>query len=634
MKHKKRNGPPDRVRRWQPTRGERDGARAVQLRPLGREALLVALACTTTVTLTSLIFQPLAWWPLAFVCLTPWAVATCRTDRAWLAHWMSFLGGWVFFLINLSWLMPVTGLGYAALAFYLAIYWTMAAWALRVGRRRGISPIWTLPIVWVACEYLRAFVMSGFPWLFVAHSFAGVPAFIQVSDITGAYGVTFIAVMVNGVLTELCLWRWRTPGERPRRVQFVVGTLACVGLVGGNIAYGQIRLGQTDQLREGPTVAVVQEDFPLVSTPPYGAPPSVIFSSYLALGAAAAETQPDLLVFPETVWAATQNKTFVMGDKPSIEDRETYAEWSLGRYCHTVTQAFARGDYASANQALLAFGTSVTLPRLPDGPGNPITLIVGSKSIDLFPEQVYPRMRRYNSALVYNADGEQRDQRYDKRHLVPFGEAVPFRGGSFHWLYRLLNNLSPFSEGTGFDYSLSPGKQFTVFDLATSSGTYRFGTPICYEDVMPYIPRQYVWHDGKRHVDFLVNISNDGWFLHSAELPQHLAICVFRAVENRVGIVRSVNTGISGFIDPNGRTYSLVTDDTGRVCGPGIRGFRNDHVIIDSRPSFYGQHGDWLPRICLVLAAILWLEGIVARWVLAARLHIAHWMEKRRARSN
>ena len=84
-----------------------------------------------TVLAFSLIFPPRPWWPLAFVCLVPWTVAVCRTSRTWLLYWVSFATGWIFYLINLYWLIPVTGLGYAALAFYLALYWPLAAWAIR-----------------------------------------------------------------------------------------------------------------------------------------------------------------------------------------------------------------------------------------------------------------------------------------------------------------------------------------------------------------------------------------------------------------------------------------------------------------------------------------------------------------------
>ncbi|RMF83513.1 MAG: apolipoprotein N-acyltransferase [Planctomycetota bacterium] len=233
---------------------------------------------------------------------------------------------------------------------------------------------------------------------------------------------------------------------------------------------------------------------------------------------------------------------------------------------------------------------------------------------------------------MYDQHG-QWSRRYDKIHLVPFGEIVPFRnarflGMSLHWLYRTLNRLSPFSDRGQVEYSLWPGEEFTVFELPMPDGSKaRFGVPICYEDTVPEIPRRFVWESSRRRVDFLVNISNDGWFNHSAELEQHLAICTFRAVENRVGIARAVNTGVSGFIDPAGRLYSLVQVD-GRLTGPGVVGYRVDHVKLDSRASLYGRWGDWFAVLCTLLTAALWLGGIMTRWVFA----VHHWLVSRRAR--
>lgn len=150
------------------------------LPPFRREAgLLLGMYVLSAVALCW-VFPPDAVWPLAFVGLVPWAIATCRTQRAWLVHWGSFLVGWGFFLVSLRWLLPVTGLGYAALALYLAIYWTLTAWAIRTARRHGVSPIWSLPVVWVACEWLRATVMTGFPWLFLSHGLYRQLPLIQV----------------------------------------------------------------------------------------------------------------------------------------------------------------------------------------------------------------------------------------------------------------------------------------------------------------------------------------------------------------------------------------------------------------------------------------------------------------------
>jgi len=597
-----------------------------------REAGQVLLCYALTLVLFSAIFPPLvAWppsglWPLAFVCLVPWAVATCRTRRAWLVHWLSFFFGWLFFLYNLRWLMPVTGLGYAALAFYLAIYWTIAAWALRTGQRHGIAPLWTLPVAWVACELLRAWVMTGFPWLFLAHAVYAQLRFIQISDVTGAYGVSFLIALVNGVVATWILRRTSRPEARPRRAQLWLGTAVTAGALVATLAYGQVRLGQS-QFRPGPRIAIVQHDFPLLSQPPYSKQnPWLIFAEYVRLAADAAATRPDLVVFPETVWSSIQNLGFLSVERNAVDDLSAGA-WTYGKLCHEAISAFARGDYVAVNRKLAelerTFG-GPPLPRLPAAGGPAVPVVLGAQSVDVFPGATYPKSRRFNSALVYDADGRQRPQRYDKNHLVPFGEFVPFRNTGLHWLYRWLNQLSPFSEGGKFEYSLTSGGERTVFELNTEPGAVRFGTPICYEDVMPYVMREYVWDGGRRRVDFLINLSNDAWFLYGAELPQHLASGAFRAVENRIGIARAVNTGVSGFIDPNGMIYSVVAVD-GRRVGPGVVGYRVDRVWLDERGSFYGRVGDWFAATCLLLTGVLWAVAIAERWILALQQHIAAW---------
>ncbi len=607
-------------------------------------ALMVGLSGVSVVCL-SLVFPPRSWWPLALVGLVPWTVAVCRVERPWLVHWGSFLLGSLFFLVNLTWLEPVTGLGYVALAIYLGLYWPLAAWAVRTGRRAGISPIWTLPVVWVACEFLRGWVMTGFPWLYLAHAFSRHIAFIQVCDLVGAWGVTFLAVMVNAVIVEWILRWWPMVGHRRSWLNPAVGSVVLIVLLAGDFLYGRYRL-KREEFRDGPRVAVIQEDFPLSSTPPYSEDEYVIFARYLTLAAQAAREKPDLIAFPETAWSATQNIGFL--ERPPQDSEELPAgTWPYGKMCHQAISAFARGDYPEVNRIIASFENAlnpresrgqprIRLPRLPPEGGPPVTVLVGAVSVDVSPEQAYPRIKRYNSVLVYNPDGRQRRVRYDKIHLVPFGEVVPFRntrvwGIDLHWLYRWLNRLSPFSNGGKIEYSLWSGTECTVFPLEVGGKTWRFGTPICYEDTVPALIRRFAWErGGGRRADFLVNVSNDGWFQHSAELPQHLAICIFRAVENRVAIARSVNTGISGFIDPSGRLYNMV-EKHGRLTGPGIIGYRIAALKIDQRTSFYGRWGDWFAITCVVLSAALWAGAIITRWILAARARVAQWFQGRAA---
>ncbi|RMF74472.1 MAG: hypothetical protein D6744_14470, partial [Planctomycetota bacterium] len=282
-------------------------AAAVRRAPgAGVELLRFFLLGAIAVALLSTIQPPMGWWPLALFALTPWAVAICRTQRAWLVYWGSFLLAWAYFLINLAWLGPVTGLGFVALAFYLAMYWPLAAWAIRTARRAGIEPAWSLPVVWIACEYLRGVMFTGFPWLFLSHAFYKFTTLIQISDITGAWGVSFVVALVNGMFAQLGL-RWWRGGDRRAGVAAALIPIGVTLLVLVAVLwYGKMRLDESD-FQNGPRVAVVQEDFPLTSTPPYSEHPYVVLARYLKMAAAAAAEKPDLLVLPETAWQGYQN---------------------------------------------------------------------------------------------------------------------------------------------------------------------------------------------------------------------------------------------------------------------------------------------------------------------------------------
>jgi len=210
-----------------------------------------------------------------------------------------------------------------------------------------------------------------------------------------------------------------------------------------------------------------------------------------------------------------------------------------------------------------------------------------------------------------------RAQEYSKRHLVPFGEYIPFRG------VPLLNRLMLWFSPVDYDYSNTPGADWTRFRLTVSSRSvdtastqiisntrfYEFGTPICFEDLMPEPAREMARATeasapggGRRKADFLINVSNDGWFA-SVELDQHLQACQLRAVENRIPIARSVNTGNSGFIDSNGRIVKLVRDPAGNSLG--AVGTESWVIPIDARKSFFSRIGDLFPIICGILATLL-----------------------------
>ena len=184
----------------------------------------------------------------------------------------------------------------------------------------------------------------------------------------------------------------------------------------------------------------------------------------------------------------------------------------------------------------------------------------------------------FNSAFYLSQAGEV-NGRYDKMHLVPFGEFVPWRSILF-FVDKLVVGIGDFGRGT----------EASVFQLKG----YKFGVSICYEITFPDLTRQAV----KNGAQFLVNITNDAWFGRSAASYQHMAMAALRAVENRVPIVRAANTGISGAVDPFGRIQSATDLFKEAVVSATIHPRTGE-------PTYYSQYGDVFSWLCLAMSLLL-----------------------------
>jgi apolipoprotein N-acyltransferase len=167
-----------------------------------------------------------------------------------------------------------------------------------------------------------------------------------------------------------------------------------------------------------------------------------------------------------------------------------------------------------------------------------------------------------------------------------------------------------------YDYTLNYGTQYTIFEIFNPKNQsypyYKFAVMICYEDIVPYIARNFTLDkDGQKRIHWLVNISNDGWFVRydgdnvtaSTELTQHTAVCVFRAIENRVPVIRSVNTGISCIIDSLGRIKNgFLAGNLPKIAleRTACQGWFVDNVSIDKRITIFSRTGEWLDFCCAV----------------------------------
>ncbi len=560
------------------------------------------LLLASTAVLLPLIFPPFYCFFLAPVALVPFCICVLRRPmrKGYLLAY--YLLGVVFFMPNLFWVAAVTVGGFIALALFLALYFPLFALGIhRLVIHFRLPATLAVPLVWVGIEYFRSsFPLGGFPWFLLGNSFAPATILIQGADIFGVWGISFFIAMLNGYVVDVLRLPLRQAAPASARagrgmssISPVIGALtASVSLaVAAMLAYGVFRLKQ-ESTHPGPRIAVIQENIPQ-SLKEQGAPD--IFERHLRLTeeAAALSPKPDLIAWPETMLPGFGNIEFLTAPDKVFDTFETDERF--------------KGYWPFVRDRTLHYFAE--LGRVTDSTDVPILLGAGS----LIPKGNIGDSPKENRTLLLAPRVGPVDY-YAKVHLVPFGEFIPFRGVPL--LGKMMLQLSP---DPGVDYSLTPGTRWTRFALPVSAygdqvlrrdppkyvnPAYTFGTPICFEDTMPEPCRQMSapQYGGGRKADFLVNVSNDGWF-HWVELDQHLQACQLRAVENRISIARSVNTGNSGFIDSDGRVVKLVADPTGNSIG--AVGFETWQMPIDSRVTIFSRIGDLFPIICGVLATLL-----------------------------
>ena len=540
-------------------------------------------------------------FPLAWVALVPWLVVL-RAERSGHAALSSAVMAFLFAGLGLSWQFIVNELAGAGLTLVVGLYLCVAAWLIRAASRHLRLPLaLAAPVVWVGIEWLRSFLFTGFPWLYVGHTQRPFLALIQVSDIFGAYGVSFVVVAFNGAVADLvCALR---SGSSARRAAWGVG--AAVAIAAAATAYGIWRLA-TFRETTGPTVGIIQANIPQeVKNTQTLETITDIFKRHrqltLDLLREAGGQRLDLIVWPETMVQLPLNRgdlAVVARFRRELEDLATRAGCPLlvGAYTQfgsdRTIEAQADGVVRRITDGEIVIGqTAYLLPHydVPEDGDQPTRRILVAKGQEVRRGQriaEFESVVRNSAFLVFPRQGFRQGLRYDKNHLVPFGEYVPLKE-----YLGFLGKVVPFPKG------FSPGTHLNPMKI----NGWRLGVLICYEDAFPELVRGYL--SQPRPADFLVNISNDGWFKGSHQLDQHLDICTFRAVEFRVGIVRSVNSGISAVISPTGRLAAVVHDQAGRrklVEGTAIA-----RVPVAGELTFYARHGDILGLSCLAACAIV-----------------------------
>jgi apolipoprotein N-acyltransferase len=456
------------------------------------------------------------FWPLAWVALVPLLLAIRNVSPGRAAR-LGLLTGMIHYVSLLYWIVIVLG-RYGHLPWWvsvpalllLALYMSsfLALFCVIVSRawkQREVMVVWLGAFLWVGLDYIRSFLFSGFPWQDLAYSQYKALLLIQTADLTGHFGITFHIVLVNCVTTLLfVLWRDnRAISQSSLSVLMTVrirqawfyAVLPTFCILLAVMTYNVLRYRQiSEAIESSPKINIgviqgnIEQDQKWSPSMRFGAIDK--YSELSDEAIAQGGDPPSLLVWPETALP------FLISDNP---------------YFSQLKKRLAEQD----NIWLLS--------------GAPFYEKVEGSRL----QESKRKILSYNSAYLFTPEGEV-SGRYDKQHLVPFGEYIPF-SDYLPLPGPLVENIGNFSEGKSTGPLSCQGAEIGVL--------------ICFESIFPKLARDRT----SGGANLLVNITNDAWFGHSSAPWQHLSMTVLRAVENRRSLARSANTGISTIVDPLGR---------------------------------------------------------------------------------
>jgi apolipoprotein N-acyltransferase len=425
------------------------------------------------------------------------------------------------------------GPGLLFLALYLGLYTALFGWIVRAVRRRlGVSVFVTAPFAWSACEWLKSSGELGCPWGNLGAALAPHPAWVQGASEVGASGLSLWIVAVNALLAaSIAAWRARRP------VDGVLRLILAAGLVALPPLWGAARLRAADR--------------------PVAAAPSGSIARVALVQPNIASDRKWNLAFQDTVVASLDRLTREAAADSLRPDIVIWPETSLPFYVRLEPGKLVR---------LLEAAREIRIPILA---GYPDARLSGSGDVTT-----------HNAVGLVQPRGAITGQ-YEKIHLVPFGERIPFQS--------LFPFLGAFDLGQA---EWTPGTERVVFQGAGPP----FGVLICFESIFPDHARDY----RLRGAQYLVNVTNDEWFGRSAGPVQHADLAILRAVENGMALVRAANTGISMIVDPYGR----VRASTGLFEEALLAG----EVPAPLPETRYAQWGDWtsVASVALVLLLLAW----------------------------
>jgi len=473
---------------------------------------------------------------IAWIALVPLLIALRHVVSIWTALFLGWIAGLTASVGILYWITHVV-VNYGHLPMYLGVtimimlacYLSIfiALFAAGVVYLREKIPLYLVaPVLWICLEYIKSHLFTGFPWENLGYSQFNNIFFIQIADIAGVFGLSFLIVLLNTVFFEIIAER----SKKSFTLAAVVFLLwSCV------YGYGILRINQIDKALKGAPgmdVSLIQGNIDQSIKWNENFQKETI-DIYQELSLRHPADHGGLVVWPETA------VPFNFQDENDLQRQVR--------------------DVPVKTKSWFIFGS--------------MSYASGRGETDYF-----------NSAYLLSPQGDVRGK-YDKVHLVPYGEYVPLRA-LFPFISSLTAGIGDFAEGKGFHPLIM--------------GDRKIGVMICYEAILPEAARAYK----NAAAELLVNITNDAWFGTTSAPYQHLSMSIFRAVETRLYLVRAANTGVSAIVDPTGK----IIAHTEIFKKDEIHG----NIKFISLPTFYARYGDLLVGAsfsCLVVFFIWNLKG-------------------------
>lgn len=468
---------------------------------------------------------PLGIWFLGFIALAPLYFALRKAESHRQAFFIGALFGAVHHALISYWLFfykdfAFYTLGSTTLA-YVVVYGVCAMYgAFLVRSTSGWRRPLIFAIAWTVFEFQKSIGFLGYPWGLIPYSLTSLPILLQIADITGVYGLSFILAYSSAIFADI------SSLAQNKKSLIAQGTTIILAIL-GLLVYGGLALSTTYEKKAEIQAVLVQQN-----TDPW--------------------IEGEIAALEANVSAAHKVLDEVQNSSGRVADLVIFSETSLRRPYEDFKSWFSKNP---SDLSLTDFLRHYNVHLLT---GAPIVLDWNTYEAS-------------NSVILIDSEGVQHGS-YAKIHPVPFAEAIPL--WEYEWFRKFMR------ETVGIEGGWVMGTRISLFTLPLQTGgKVQFATPICFEDAFSNLCRQYILQGA----ELFINLTNDSWSQRESAQVQHWAIARFRAIENRRTLVRSTNSGVSCVIDPTGRNILELPQFTGTAAFTSIPVYASSSLTFYTR---------------------------------------------------